>query len=73
MTGPVYEMPESIELSWAEYRVVIRALDDTEAELSRSGPAYEALLRRVRHALRVLIHRVWPELGEAGDDGTVEP
>lgn len=73
MTGPAYEMPESIELSWADYRLVIRALDDTEDELSRSGPAHESLLRRVREALHVMIHRVWPELGETDDDGTVGP
>ncbi|MBL8775285.1 MAG: hypothetical protein JNK12_05120 [Acidimicrobiales bacterium] len=73
MTGPLYEMPASIELTWAEYRLIMRALFDAEDEFTRWGPAYGALLGRAREALEVLLHRVWPELGEIDDGGTVEP
>jgi len=71
VTGPIYEMPASVELSWAEYRLVIRALYDAEDEFMRWEPAYDALVGRVREALEVLLHLVWPELGEIDEGGTV--
>lgn len=71
MTGPIYEMPASVELMWAEYRLVIRALYDAEDEFMRWEPTYDALVGRVREALEVLLHLVWPELGEIDDGGTV--
>lgn len=73
LTGPLYEMPTSIELTWAEYRTVLRALFDAEDEIVRWGPGFDSLVARVREALEVLLHKVWPELGEIDDEGTVEP
>lgn len=71
MTAPLHEMPASIELTWAQYRLVLQALFDAEEEFLRWGPAREALVVRLRDALEVLIHSVWPEIGEIDDEGTV--
>lgn len=73
MSGPLYEMPASIELTWAEYRLVAQALDDAEHELARLGPAYAALVGRVRAALQLVLRLVWPDLGTIDDGGTIEP
>lgn len=73
VTGPLFEMPASVELTWAEYRLVIRALDDAEMEVEGWGSAYDDLLGRIREALQVLLLRVWPDLGDIDDGGTIEP
>lgn len=73
LTGPLYEMPASIELTWTEYRIVMRALFNAEDELTRWGPRFDSLVAHVRKALAVLLHQVWPELGEIDDEGTVGP
>jgi hypothetical protein len=66
-------MPESIELTWVEYRLVAQALDDAENELARVEPATSPLLTRVREALRLVLRLVWPDLGAIDDEGTLEP
>ncbi len=73
MTGPLYEMPSSIELTWADYRLVAQALDDAEHALDLLGPPYEALLARIRAALELVLRMVWPDLGAIDDEGTIEP
>lgn len=73
LTGPLYEMPTSIELTWADYRLVAQALDDAEHALDRLGPPYEALLTRIRAALALVLRLIWPDLGVIDDDGTIEP
>lgn len=38
MTDRLYDMPDTIELEWAEYRLVVRALEHAEALIESIAP-----------------------------------
>jgi len=57
-------LPDTIELSLAEVRDVLKALDDAEA----IAVAGTALHRNARHAIRLITHKLWPDLGHLLDE-----
>lgn len=66
MSGPLYELPESIELSREEYRAQHTALEAALNVLMRSPTVDpEGEVRRVVGAAhRRLLRRIWPFLDE---------
>ena len=73
MTDRLYDMPDTIELEWAEYRLVVRALEHAEALIESSQPGESPELERIQTALRLLLARIWPDLGTLDDGGSFEP
>lgn len=73
MTDRLYDMPDTIELEWAEYRLVVRALEHAEALIESIAPDGSPELERIQTALRLLLARIWPDLGTLDDGGTFEP
>lgn len=72
MTDRFYDMPDTIELAWAEYRLVVRALEHAEALIESFEPDESPELERIQTALRLLLARIWPDLGTLDDGGNFE-
>ena len=73
MTDRLYDMPDTIELAWAEYRLVVLALEHAEALIESFEPDASPELERIQTALRLLLRRIWPDLGTLDDGGNFEP
>ena len=73
MTDRRYDMPDTIELEWAEYRLVVRALEHAEALIESFEPDESPELERIQIALRLLLARIWPDLGTLDDGGNFQP
>lgn len=69
MDGIVYELPSQIELSRDEYRAINAGLEaGLEAcDLLVDGSSID-LTSTIEVALRLLAHRIWPELGALDDN-----
>ncbi len=57
-------LPESIELSLREAGDLLQVLDDAEG----LAPVGSRVYRSVRASIRMLTHKLWPELGRLLDD-----
>ena len=73
MTDRLYDMPEKIELEWADYRLVVRALEHAEALIESFEPDGSPEFERIQTALGLLLARIWPDLGTLDDGGNFEP
>lgn len=71
MVDPLHELPASIALRRTEYRAQHAALEAALDVLDRSPGADPDGAARVliEAALKVLLRRVWPFLGELDGDG----
>ena len=57
-------LPESIELSLQEAGDLLQVLDDAE----RLAPIGSRIYRSLQGSIRMLTHKLWPELGRLLDD-----
>jgi hypothetical protein len=67
---PFHDLPDSIELDRADYRLVHAALEVALGVLDRSPEADpDGVVRlQVERALRRLLRRIWPLLDDLDDD-----
>jgi hypothetical protein len=70
MTGPVYELPASIELPREDYRLINAALEAALDVFDRSDDTDPDDRARhiVERALSMLARRIWPELGSLDEE-----
>lgn len=61
---PLVRLPSSIELTLGEAGEVLFALDDAKRHLAE----YTETAIAVRAAIRLVIRKIWPELGELLDE-----
>lgn len=64
-----YELPPRIELSLDEYRLINEGLEAGLVACDEAGDVASAPLRiAIEVALRLLAHRIWPELAALDDE-----
>lgn len=61
---PIADLPDEITLTRDEAAVVLFALDVVDSAVSEPEEA-----EKVRRAVRLLTHKLWPELGDLLDEG----